>query len=148
MADTVTTITVIDDDTNTVVHLTGISDATGEAAVKKVDIAAILANEYGVQAESLHVEQLRWAIQGYGYIQLLFDRTAGPYTIAVLCGSGYDDFRGLGRGTRNMQRLRGLLDPGHASADGKGSILLTSQGQVNHGSYDITIWLGKAQNKS
>lgn len=147
MANTIQTITVIDDAINTVVHLTGIFDGSGdETNVKKVDIAAILKNDFGIQPTDLKVEQVRWAVQGMSYVQLIWDRTATPKTAMLLCNSGYDDFRGLNRGTRNMQRLGGLVDPNAAAADGKGSILLSTIGSVTGGTYDITIWLAKNQN--
>jgi len=148
MADTVKVITIFEDDINLVVKLTGVSDGTGEANVKKVDITTVIVNEYGKQPSGFNLEQLRWAIQGYTNINLIFDRTATPATVAVLCASGYDDYRGLQRGTRNMQRLAGLADPNMAAGDGKGSLLLTSVGAVAGATYDITVWLSKYQNNS
>jgi len=146
MADTVTVNTVIDNGTHVVVHLTCISDGTGETGVKKVDIAAIAANVNGKQPAGLRLEQIRWCMQGFAYLKLGWDRTAAQNTLMTPNGSGYDDYRGLKHGVRDYAKLGGLVDPSEGNADNKGSILLTSVGAVAGATYDVTLWLAKANN--
>ncbi|HEY2851136.1 MAG TPA: hypothetical protein VGI97_14755 [Gemmatimonadaceae bacterium] len=151
MADTVTTITVFNGPTNIVVHLTNVSDGTGESAVKKVDIAALL-NYYKVQPAGLRIEQVRWAMQGFQNVKLGWDRTAAQITAMLLAGNGYDDLRGQRAGgvdaVKGFTKITGLVDPSEGNADAKGSILLTTVGAVSGATYDITLWLRKADNAS
>lgn len=128
-----------------VYNFTNISDGTGETAVKKVDIATLL-NYFGVKPDGLRIEQMRWNIQGMTYVKLGWDRTAGQNTAQVLAGSGYEDYRGqVSRagdgGAQDFTKLGGKADPSAGNADGKGSLLLTTVGQVSGGSYDLTVWL-------
>lgn len=129
-----------------VVHLTCNSDATGEVAVKKVDIGSVR-NYFGVKPTGLRIEQARWCIQGFTSVTLSWDRSAGANTAMILAASGYDDFRGtVGKasgsgGAQDMVKLGGIADPNAGNADGKGSILLTSAGAAAGATYDITLWL-------
>lgn len=157
MADTVTTNTLFPASgasaSTVVVHLTSISDGTGETNVKKVDIATIF-NYFGVKPNQLAIEQVRWAIQGMTSVKLGWDRTAAQITAMVLAGAGYDDFRGMVSkasgvgGTQDNIKLTGLQDPSAGNVDGKGSILLTTTGAVSGASYDITLWLRCGTNQS
>lgn len=131
-----------------VVHMTNIGDGTGESAVKKVDIATIL-NYFGVKPSGLRIEQVWWAIQGYKSVTLTWDRTAGANTALVLgTGTMEFDFRGLnagydgaGGGVQDFVKLGGIPDPSAGNADGKGSILLTTNTNAAGNTYDITLWL-------
>ncbi|HEX7828647.1 MAG TPA: hypothetical protein VF787_03290 [Thermoanaerobaculia bacterium] len=157
MADTVTTTQIFPPTggkaSTVVVHLTGNSDGTGESGIKKVDIATIL-NYFGIQPSGLRIEQVRWAIQGYSFIQLGWDRTAAQNVAMLLSGSGYEDFRGMVSkasgvgGTQDNIKLGGKPDPSAGNADNKGSILLTSNGAISGATYDITLWLRCEPNAS
>lgn len=157
MADTVTTITLFPPSgafaSTVIVHLTNISDGTGETNVKKVDIAGLL-NYFNVKPSGLRLETVRWAIQGMTSVKLGWDRTAAQNTAMVLPGgTGYEDFRMMaGRrgidGAQDMVKLGGLPDPSAGNADGKGSILLSTTGAVSGGSYDITLVLRCEPNQS
>ena len=158
MADAVTSITLYPPDLNlrvsvVVVHLTNISDGTGESAVKKVDIAT-LQNYFGVKPNQLSIEQVRWAMQGITSVKLGWDRTAAQNTAMVLASAGYEDFRGMvgkasgAGGVQDFIKLAGLQDPSAGNADGKGSILLTTTGAAANGSYDITLWLRLGTNQT
>lgn len=140
MADAVTTNVIVENDTHYVVHLTNISDGTGESAVVKVDKSAIAVARDGAEAGSLDIEQVRWNIQGMTSVRLLWDHTTDDLAL-VLSGSGYDDFRGQDGGVMNLAKTGGLKDP--RSAGATGDILLTTNGAVSGGSYDITLWLRK-----
>lgn len=135
-----------------VYNFTNISDGTGETNVKKVDIATLL-NYFGVKPDGLRIEQMRWAIQGMTYVKLGWDRTAAQNTAQLLpAGSGYEDYRGqVSRagdgGAQDFTKLGGKADPSAANADAKGSLMLSTVGAVNGGTYDITVWLRAEPNQ-
>lgn len=135
MADAVTTNVISDSDTHYIVHLTNVSDATGESAVVKVDKSGLLATD-GAEPNSLDIETVRWNIQGFTSVRILWDHTTDDLGL-VLSGSGYDDFRGDGA----ARAFKGLADP--RSSGGTGDILLTTAGAVSGASYDITLRLRK-----
>jgi hypothetical protein len=132
MADTVTS-RVVFSNTNSrkyIVHLTGISDGTGESAVVKVDRSA-LTNGAGQAPDKIKIASIRWNIQGYSYIKLSWDHTADD-TAMVLSGNGYDNFESYGC----------LVDPntsGDTVTGAIGDLLLTSVGAASGASYDVTI---------
>lgn len=140
-ADAVTKVVIADTATHYVIHLTNISDGTNESAVVKADKSAIAVATDGVEANSLDIEQVRWNIQGFTSVRLLWDHTTDDVAMA-LGGSGYDDFRGLDGGVKGLSRTLGLQDP--RSAGGTGDLLLTTVGGSSGSTYDITIWLKKA----
>lgn len=133
---------------NVVVHLTNVSDGTGESGIKKVDITTV-ANYFGVQPAQLRIEQAWWGIQGFTAVIIAWDRTAGANTALVLpAGVGADDFRGVnpgpsgsGAGVTDFIKLGGIPDPSAGNADNKGSILLTTKGASATATYNITLWL-------
>lgn len=140
MADAVTTNVVAQTNKRYCVHLTNISDGTGESAVIKVDKSTLVAED-GAEPASLDIEQVRWNIQGFTSVRILWDHTTDDVGLA-LSGSGYDDFRGeygpdAARATRS-----GLADP--RSSGGTGDILLTTAGTTSGNTYDITLWLRKS----
>lgn len=143
MADTVDTITLVDDPRQIVVHLVGKSDGTGETNVIKVDKSAIAqttdATGAKIEPVALDVDAIRWNIQGYGAIQLSWDHAADR-VIAYLAGGGFEDFIGAGD-LRERAISPPLKDP--ATADSTGDILLSSIGAAANGTYDITLWLRK-----
>lgn len=139
MADTVKVRALVDDGRQHVVHLTCKSDATGESAVVKVDRSAIADAIDGAEAASLDIEAVRWAVQGFSSVTLLWDRTADDVALR-LSGNGYEDF--VGPSDIRALQAATLADP--RSAGGTGDILLTSEGAVDGATYDITLWLRKA----
>lgn len=127
MADTVSTNTVFSNDRSRrlAVHLTGISDGTGETAVVKIDKSAFT-NPNGIEPPIIKIASARWNIQGFTYIKLAWAHTA-PDTALVLTGNGYDNWESTGF----------LRDPN--SAGGAGDLTLTSIGASNGATYDITL---------
>lgn len=125
MADTVTTQVVQNSKSEYVVHLTGVSDGTGEAAVVKID-KSTLTNVGGVEPHMISIMSARWAIQGYTYIKILWDHSTDDLAL-ILSGNGYDNFEAAG----------GLRDPG--TSGGTGDVLLTSVGAASGATYDITL---------
>jgi hypothetical protein len=140
MADAVTTRTLLDDKQQTIVHLTNISDGTGEAAVVKIDKAAVIAAMDGSAADALEIVFVRWCIQGFSSVRILTDHTADDVQL-VLSGNGFEDFNEGGL-VVNQGSTEGLKDP--RSAGGTGNILLTTAGAVSGATYDITLGVRKA----
>lgn len=149
MADAVTARILLDNSKQTIVHLTGISDGTGETAVVKVTKANLALCDgvitAGVKAAaaapvSLEVGAIRWNIQGFSSVRLLWDHTTDDLLMA-LSGSGFEDFLGSGD-VRGDTTIVMLTDP--RSAGGLGDILLTSVGAVANATYDITLFLRKS----
>lgn len=138
MADAVTTRVIANTASRYIVHLTSISDGTGESAVVKVDKSTLLATD-GAEPASLDIEQVRWNIQGITSVRFLWDHTTDDVAL-VLSGSGYDDFRVPG-GAPERVNVGALADP--RSAGDTGDILLTTQGAAANGTYDITLVLFK-----
>ena len=92
MADAVTTNVVSQTPDRYFVHLTNISDGTGESAVKKVDKSTLTAED-GAEPASLDIEEVWWSVGGFSSVRLLWDHTTDDVALA-LAGSGYMDFRG------------------------------------------------------
>ena len=140
MADAVTTRTIYEDHKQIVVHLTSVSDGTGESAVVKVDKSAITTAVGGAEPTALDIERVDYAIQTFAKVTILWDHTTDD-TALILAGTGFKDFTGLQNGILcDTVRTAGLQDPG--SSGGAGDILLTSPA-TSGGTYDITLWLRK-----
>lgn len=137
MADAVKNIVLSDGQKYYGIHLSNISDGTGESAVIKVDKSTLLASD-GAEPASLDIASARWCIQGFTRVTLLWDHTTDD-TALVLTGSGYDDFV---NGPYSDRTPKGLADP--RSSGQTGDILLTTTGAVSGATYDITLWFVKS----
>ena len=128
MADTVDVDVVHNDKQTYVVHLTNVSDATGESNVTKIDRSALL-NTNGVAPIGIDILSVRWAIQGMAYVKLSWDHSTDDIAM-LLTGSGYESF----------EEFSGLKDPRSSAVTGaSGDLLLTTSGATSGGTYDITI---------
>ena len=126
MADTVTSQIIANGPRYHIVHLTNISDGTGESLVTKATLANML-RENGLVPTKTSVKEIQWSIQGFTSVRLYWDHNTDD-TLAVLAqGNGYAEFGMLGM----------LNDPG--SAGGTGNILLTTAGATTGATYDITL---------
>lgn len=132
MADAVT-ITTYDSSREVTVHLTNISDGTGESAVLKIDRSAL--NIGGRAVQRFVLREARWAVQGFTSVRILWDHTTDDVAM-VMAGSGYETFDAFG----------GKKDP-NTSADAVtgaiGDVLLTTAGAVSGATYDITMRFSK-----
>lgn len=124
MADAVRTIVMQKNGMFHIANFTNISDGTGETNVKKVDLQTLLNSQSAIPSKC-KLREVHWVIQGMTYIKLTWDHTTDDI-MALLAGSGYKDY----------SKAPGLVDP--ASVGGDGSVLLTTVGAVNGGTYDIT----------
>jgi hypothetical protein len=140
MADTVATNVIFEDNRQYVVHLTGVSDGTGESLVVKVDKSAIGVSTSGSEATALDIEKVDFVVTGFANVKLFWDHAADS-TALILAGTGSFDFTGRQwRMLREANRTGGLQDP--KTADSTGDILLTSAA-TSGGTYNITLWLRK-----
>ena len=128
MADAVTT-NVIQNTVSTdgiyTIHMTGISDGTGESNVVKIDKSAFTSYD-AAEPGIINILSARWNVQGFSYIKLSTDHTTDD-VVLLLSGNGYDNWDAGG----------GLRDP--ASSGQTGDLLLTSAGAASGATYDITL---------
>ncbi|MHA2264960.1 MAG: hypothetical protein ACXAEN_21415 [Candidatus Thorarchaeota archaeon] len=121
-----------------ILHLTNISDGTGETTVKKM----ILADHRGVNGLILRrtvVEWIEYDIFGMD-VTLYWDRNSNDITMVRIPGGA----------TTTSGKIRGpLYDPGTGDGtDGTGDIELSTTNAASGDSYDIRICLrGKEQPK-
>lgn len=138
MADAVATHVICNTNTHYVVHLVNYSDGTGESAVVKVDKSTLLATD-GAEPAALEIEAVRWNVQGFTSVRILWDHTTDDLALA-LSGSGQEVFK-MADNDPGYKAPFGLKDP--RSTGGTGDILLTTAGTTAGNSYDITLWLRK-----
>ena len=138
MADAVATHVLAESATHYVVHLTNISDGTGEAAVVKVDKSTLLAAD-GAEPASLDIEQVFWNCDGMA-ARILWDHTTDDFAFA-LSGSGSMDFRAGNIGASPVPAPGILADP--RSSGGTGDILLTTTGHTSGDTYNVILVLRK-----
>ena len=131
MADAVTSQTLQDGDKSVVMKFTNISDGSGEAAVKKVDVSALQAQSgSGAACTGVAIQCVWYECSGMA-VDLLWDATTDVIAW-TLSGYGYFDFRSAGPLTNN-------------SASGKtGDIMFTTTGAGSGDRYSIMLKMGKS----
>lgn len=138
MADTVAARVLAQSTTHIIVHLTSISDGTGESAVVKVD-KSTLTSAAGIEPVSLDIEKVIWNCDGMA-ARILWDHTTDDFAFA-LSGSGSVDFRAGDLGLSPVPSPGILADP--RSSGGTGDILLTTTGHSSGDTYNIVLVLRK-----
>jgi hypothetical protein len=139
MADAVAVRTVAETRDRIVVHLTNISDGTGEAAAIKVD-KSTLVSSLDIEPVSLDIEKVAWCCDGMA-VRILWDHTTDDLALA-LSGSGSVDFTQAGGTSDQKQPTSAFLeDP--RSAGATGDILVTTTGHTAGDTYNVTLWLRK-----
>lgn len=128
MADAVTSETIFNGERRKIFHFTNISDATGESGVTKVDISTLTFNKGTVPTYSA-IDMIDYNIQGMSSVRLHWDHTTDD-EIAIMPA---------GMGTIHFEAIGGKVDP--RTTGGTGDVLLTTNGQVSGGTYDITIYM-------
>jgi len=113
------------------VQLTGVSDGTGESAVKKIDLSD-LRGPSGLPVRKTALELLEYDGNGFTSIVLEWDR-APREKMAVLSGNNHAmlDYRKSG----------GLMEQSNGVGDQTGDVLLTSNGATSGDSYNIILSL-------
>jgi hypothetical protein len=129
MADTVDS-KVVHNGRRYVVHLTNISDGTGESGVVKVDVSTLTVFGSGGKVPTYTaVDRIEYNIQGFTSVRLHWDADTDDEIAVLPAGSGVLDFSVAG----------GSVDP--KSTGTTGDIKLTTAGAASGATYDITLWL-------
>ena len=119
MADAVTSQTIQDGDRIAVLKFTNISDGSGEAAVKKVDVSALQAESGTERAcTGVTIQQMWYDCSGMT-VDILWDASTDALCW-TLSGYGFYDFRQAGPLTNNASSPTGdvmFTTTGHASGD-------------------------------
>ena len=137
MADAVTSQTLADGDRIAVVKFTNLSDGSGEASVKKVDVSALANNSAGAACAHATINQIWYDIGG---MRVALEWNATSNVVAAVLGgsaaagnvSGHMDFRSFG----------GLKNNAGSGIDG--DIDLTTSGHTNLDHYTIVLQLRKS----
>ena len=128
MADTVTVETIFSGQRRKVIHLTGISDGTGESAVIKMDISTFTFNNGQVPTYTT-IDMIDYNIQGFTAVRLYWDHTTDDEIALLPAGNGTIDWNAIG----------GKTDP--RTTGGTGDIVLTTDGETSGATYDITLYV-------
>lgn len=127
MADAVTSQTIQDGERKAVLKFTNISDGTGEAAVKKIDVSALSANSAGAACTEVAVAKIWWQCVGMG-VELLNDADADTLIIGLSPDSNgyhdYSDFSGI---------------PNNAGDGKTGDVMFTTIGASNTDTYTVIV---------
>lgn len=126
MADAVTSEYVFNGERRKLLHLTNISDGTGESAVVKIDVSAITF-DFGKVPTYITIDMIEYNIQGFSSVRLFFDATTDDEVAVLPTGMGVIDFSAYG----------GKTDP--KSTGTTGDVLLTTAGAVSGATYDLRI---------
>lgn len=141
MADTVSVIERIETSRQLHVTMTGVSDGTGELGATKVNISGRTMSpaQAGIEAidlDTLVIEKVEWAIQGYTYLRFYWDTPEQNDIVVLTPGEGKLHFGDTG-----------LVDPDRANATAlsPGNIVLDTLGHSSGDSYVVNMWLRKKE---
>ena len=127
MADAVASQTIQDGLKTAVLKFTNISDGSGEAAVKKIDVSALSANSAGAACTEVAVAKIWWQCVGMG-VELLNDADANTLIIGLSPDSNgyhdYSDFSGI---------------PNDAGTGKNGDVLFTTIGASSTDTYTVIV---------
>jgi hypothetical protein len=119
MADAVTSQTIQDGDRIAVLKFTNISDGTGEAAVKKIDVSALSAESgTGKACAKVAIEQMWYDCSGMT-VDILWDAST-DVICWTLSGYGFYDWRQAGPLVNNASSPTGdvmFTTTGHTAGD-------------------------------
>ena len=129
MSDSVTSQVIHQDNKQYVIHLTSVSDGTGESGVVKVDKSAmsITGQSPAVAVGHMAIAGIVGFVHGFNYVQLLWDHTSDDVALTIGPGNVDLDFSEWGF----------INDP--QSAGGTGDLILTSSGPTSGDIYDLII---------
>jgi len=122
MSDATTTQVLHHGKRNVVIKFTNISDGTGEAAVKKVDVSAFTTPATGVK-----IERIDFFMSGMG-VDILWDATANVVAFYIPQDAW---------GSYNMVDFGGI--PNNSGAGSTGDILFTTTMQQSGDRYTIIL---------
>lgn len=129
MAITADTLTLFGGKRRRAYRFTAIQDgvAADETAVIKVD-KSTLTGLNGIEPGRLVIEKVRWTMQGFNSIRILFDHTTDDEAVVLNGTHGELDYGDVG-----------IVDPN--SAGGTGDILFTTQGGVANATYTVDLYV-------
>ena len=131
MADAVATQTLFDGSKRVIQKFTNISDGSGESAVKKVDVSALVNNSDGDACTGVVIERIWWQCIGMK-VKILFDATTDAFCIELGENqSGDHDYTSFGGLTNN------------AGSGKTGDINFTTVGHSSADTYTIILYLRK-----
>lgn len=110
-----------------VLNVRGIYSAADETDTNILDISTFAGPNVGGPPSKVRIDEIWWAINGFSYVLLEFDRTT-DYTIDYFSGQGFMDFRPEG----------GKVDKGTGNT---GDLFLTTGGGAANATYSLKIWL-------
>ena len=130
MAITADTVTLFSGKRRLAYRFTAVQDgvAADESAVVKVDKSALTGLD-GTEPGRLVIEKVRWTMQGFNSVRILFDHDTDDEAVALNGTAGEIDYTSVG----------GLVDPN--STGGTGDILFTTQGGAANATYNIDLYL-------
>ena len=131
MADAVSTTTIIDGTHRAVIQLTNLSDGSGEAAVQKIEVAALNSRADGTACNGVFIDKVHHSVVGFTQVQLLWEATTNSIAIALAESSN---------GHMNFSDFGGIQSYGSGKT---GDIMLTTIGAANLDSYVIILDLLK-----
>lgn len=126
MADAVTSEYVFNGRKRKLLHLTNVSDGTGESGVVKIDVSAITFNG-GLTPTYVTIDMIEYNIQGFTSVRLYFDADTDDEVAILPAGMGILDFYAYG----------GKTDP--KTTGYTGDVKLTTAGTTSGQTYDIRI---------
>ncbi len=137
MADAVTTQTIVNTEKRAIIKLNNLSDGSGEASVKKIDVSTLGSNSIGTTCSRVTIDQIWYSIGG---MRVDLEWAATTNVKAVMLGGsaaagnvgGHLDFRSFG-GIKNTE-----------ASGVDGDIDLTTSGHTNLDHYTIVLELRKS----
>ena len=132
MADAVTSQTIQDGARHVVMSFTNVSDGTGEAAVKKVDVSALQSDPMtGTACSGVAIQSVWFSTLGMS-VKLLWD--ADTDVLALHLPADYAD-------TLDMSEFTGLKN--NAGTGVTGDIMLTTVGHSSGDAYTVILKMVK-----
>ena len=132
MADAVSTTTIIDGTHRAVIQLTNLSDGSGEAAVQKIEVAALNSRADGTACNGVFIDKVHHSVVGFTQVQLLWEATTNSIAIALAESSN---------GHMNFSDFGGIQNTSGSGSNG--DIMLTTIGAANLDNYVIVLDLLK-----
>lgn len=131
MADAVASQTLLDGERVAIMKFTNISDGTGEAAVKKVDVSALNSSASGAACTGVKINKI-WANTDGMSVNVLWDATADVVATTIPAGQMY---------CMKFAEFGGL--PNNAGDGKTGDVMFTTVGHTAGDSYTIILELLK-----
>lgn len=128
MADTVTTQTLLDGERLVIMKFTNVSDGTGEAAVNKIIVANLAANNWGKACTDLKINKI-WSTTTGMAVNLLWDATTDVLAWTLPQDTNYHMCFG--------EHLGGI--PNNSGTGKTGNLAFTTIGAAAGDSYSIII---------